>query len=117
MLAIQKDKNLRNRKLLDLAHLVNECQFRLPTCIGYVPHGCEPIHSDHQEHGKGMGIKASDDQHVAGCHNCHLFYSSGKLSRSEKFNLFNKARVRTFALYAKNRWLEKVGYVDVKRVA
>lgn len=102
--------NYRNRKLLDLAHRVNACQFNLPTCTGYQSHGCEPIHSDHQAHGKGTGIKAHDDAHVAGCHNCHLYYGSGKLDKYTKFDLFTQARERTFKLYKQNGWLSEVGY-------
>lgn len=109
---LTKKITYRNRKLLDLAHEVKECQFRLPNCRGYSLHGCEPIHSDHSEHGKGFGLKAADDQHVAGCHSCHLHYgdSSNFPNREAKFALFNAARKRTFDNYERQGMLAKVGY-------
>ncbi len=62
----------RDRKLLDLAHQVTECQLQLPgVCQGHSAHGCEPAHSNQQRHGKGMGHKAEDIFHVAACHACH----------------------------------------------
>lgn len=109
---IEKQKPYRNRRLLNLAHRICECQFKIEgVCQGYSAHGCEPIHSDHQEHGKGMGVKSSDSQHVAGCKSCHNYYS-GEMPRAERLPAFNAARARTFALYAKNKWLDKVGYSE-----
>lgn len=111
---ILKTENYRNRRLLNLAHRVTECQFRSPVCRGHSPHGCEPIHSDFSEHGKGMGIKASDDQHAAGCHDCHVWFGGKHLPRDELMAMFIEARQRTFALYRKMKWLAKVGYADKK---
>lgn len=107
--------NYRNRKLLDLAHQVHICQFKLFGCKGYTSEGCEPAHSNQSAHGKGMGIKADDDQHVASCHHCHLVYDGHThlvIPREDAVELFNAARARTFALYERNGWLEKVGYVE-----
>jgi hypothetical protein len=104
----------RNRRLLDLAKRLNWCLFRLPGCIGYSSHGNEPIHSDSQKHGKGTGIKSADDQHVAGCHQCHLYYGSEKVPKAEKLEVFEPARERTFELYARNGWLEEVGYEEAE---
>lgn len=103
----------RNRKLLNLAHRINECQFRLPDCTGYAVDGCEPAHSNQGTHGKGKGIKAADDQHVASCHHCHMVYDGQTgmvLPRAEVVRLFDEGRARTFALYEKNGWLDEVGY-------
>lgn len=103
----------RNRKLLNLAHRVNNCQFLLTGCKGYEVEGCEPAHSNQSMHGKGCGIKASDDQHVASCSNCHRLYDGQTfkvLPRAEANHLFDAARARTFALYEKNGWLVEVGY-------
>jgi hypothetical protein len=103
----------RNRRLLNLAHRVNVCQFLLPGCIGYSPDGCEPAHSNQQVHGKGKGIKAADDQHVASCHHCHMVYDGQLnpiLKREDSVRLFNAARERTFSLYGKEGWLDEVGY-------
>jgi hypothetical protein len=104
----------RNRKLLDLAHRVTACQFLLPVCMGISPEGCEPAHSNQGAHGKSIGMKAADDQHVASCPNCHRLYD-GQLGyvmpREQANKLFNDARTRTFALYARMGWLEEVGYI------
>jgi len=103
----------RNRKLLDLAHRVHECQFRLTGCAGYSVDGCDPAHSNQSVHGKAKGLKAADDQHCAACHSCHMLYDGQLgivLPRAEAVRLFNEARARTFALYEKNGWLKEVGY-------
>lgn len=105
---LAKRRPYRNRRLLDLAHRVNVCQFRLAPCIGYSVDGCEPAHSNHQEHGKGMGQKADDDQHVAACPACHRHYDGGKLGHNARQE-FTEARERTFALYEKEGWLMEVG--------
>lgn len=102
--------NYRNRRLLDLAHRVQICQFQLPPCAGYSVEGCEPAHSNHQIHGRGHGFKADDDQHVAACPHCHRYYDGGKLPRTEAFDTFTAARERTFALYRSRGWLAEVGY-------
>jgi hypothetical protein len=107
----------RNRKLLDLAHRVQQCQFLLEGCPGYSIEGCEPAHSNQSAHGKGGSIKAADDQHAAACPYCHRYYDGqlGKvLPRAEAVRLFNAARARTFALYEKNGWLAEVDYLMEK---
>jgi ribosomal protein L31 len=104
----------RNRRLLNLAHRVNDCQFLLPGCQGYSVEGCEPAHSNQSAHGKGGSIKAADDQHVAACPHCHRFYdgqTGSVLLRSVAVERFNEGRARTFSLYEKNGWLVEVGYV------
>jgi hypothetical protein len=105
----------RNRKVLNLAHRVTACQFLLPVCQGASVEGCEPAHSNQSAHGKGKGLKADDSQHVAACPRCHRLYD-GQLGyvmpREDAVRLFNAARSRTFALYAKNGWLDEVGYIN-----
>lgn len=105
-----KRKPYRNRRLLNLAHQVTTCFMLSPVCKGVSLHGCEPIHSDFSEHGKGAGQKADDDQHVAGCHDCHLWFGGKHVSRDELKKIFERARVRTFTFYERMCWLEKVGY-------
>jgi hypothetical protein len=81
-----------------------------PVCKGISPHGCEPIHSDFSEHGKGKAQKADDDQHVAGCHDCHVWFGEKHLTREVLLDFFNAARNRTFTYYKLQGWLGKVGY-------
>jgi hypothetical protein len=99
---IPKRKPFRSRKLLDLAHKVNECQVRIPgVCIGYSVHGCEPAHSNQAKHGKGAGQKADDNRHVAACHPCHVAIDQGPMPKAEKVRLWDAAFERTRALYMK----------------
>jgi hypothetical protein len=107
----------RNRRLLNLAHKVQECQFQLRKygCMGISLRGCEPCHSNQGKHGKGTGHKAADDQHVAGCPVCHRVYDGQAgivIPREEAVEAFDAGRERTFKLYDKNGWLEKVGYIE-----
>lgn len=99
---IVKRKPYRNRKMLDLAHNVHECQVRIPgICSGYSIDGCEPAHSNQSKHGKGAGQKADDNYHVAACHSCHVAIDQGPMPKSEKTRFWDAAFVRTRALYLK----------------
>ncbi|MFA6039874.1 MAG: hypothetical protein WC733_00040 [Methylophilus sp.] len=110
-----KQVNYRNRRLLNLAHRVTECQFQIEgVCQGHSAHGCEPAHSNHSVHGHAMGQKSGDDFHIASCRKCHLYYDAHKLPEDKELELFNAARERTFAYYRKFKWLAKVGYADNK---
>jgi hypothetical protein len=94
--------NHRDRKWLDLAHRVTECQL----CAEYVPGGCEPAHSNESRHGKGASIKAHDCFHAALCHNCHIFIDAGRKSRQTAQEAWRGAADRTLVLYATNGWLK-----------
>jgi hypothetical protein len=93
--------NYRNRKLLDLAHRVTECQ----SCGRYTE-GCEPAHANAPGYGKGMGIKAHDWAHAALCHDCHAQIDQGGcLVREERREKWERAFLKTLALYWANGWL------------
>lgn len=95
--------NYRNRKLLDLAHRIQECQIQIPgICIGFQEHGCEPVHGDSQMFGKGMGIK-SHDVAAAGCHACHQRLP--KMAREERERAFLMGAWRTMLEYFKRGWI------------
>ena len=91
----------RNRKLLDLAHKLNTC----PECGHYSPEGLEPMHSNMQRHGRGMGHKSADHFHAAGCHECHKKIDSGMLSREEKEAMWLRAFEATLTRYWEMGWL------------
>jgi len=99
--------NYRNRKLLDLAHRVHECQVQIDgVCIGYSPHGCEPAHANWSEYGKSMGRKADDVYHAAACHACHAELDQGKqLSREERLDYWRRGFERTMLYYFRQGWL------------
>ena len=97
----------RNRKLLDLAHRVNECQLQLDgICEGYSPDGCEPAHSNWLIHGKGGSTKADDVYHCAACHSCHFQLDQGTIfNKAEKLEYWRRGFERTMLLYFANGWL------------
>jgi hypothetical protein len=95
--------NHRDRRYLDLAHRVTECQ----CCGRSAPEGCEPAHSNQGEHGKGMSIKAHDVFHAAMAHDCHARLDQGNdETREEKMERWQKAFERTLLLYFRNGWLK-----------
>jgi hypothetical protein len=98
---IPKDIAYRNRKLLDLAHRIDECQ----VCFRYTE-GCEPAHSDYAEHGKGMQRKAHDCFFAAMCHDCHRENGQGKGSAEERFDVWRRAADRTWLICWRNGWIK-----------
>lgn len=53
-------------------------------------------HSNQAEHGKGKGIKASDQYVASLCHACHYDVDQGRcLSRSERVKLWTDAHFKT----------------------
>jgi hypothetical protein len=109
---LQKNKPYRNRKLLNLAHRVNECMFKSPVCEGISTRGCEAAHSDFQEHGKGMGQKASDDKVCACCKSCHNWIGEKRVPREVLLGMFERGIDRTMGYYRKMKWLSKIGYPE-----
>jgi hypothetical protein len=67
------------------------CYLRLaPMCAN--PETVVPCHSNQARDGKGMGIKATDDKTVPGCHLCHSLLDQGaKHTREEKFAAWDAA--------------------------
>lgn len=104
---ILKKSNHRDRKYLDLAHKVNECQMKLPgVCIGYSYEGCEPAHSNNLTDGKGQGLKSHDYKTAALCPACHKEYDNGKkFDKEAKRKYFEEAWKKTIDLYFKNGWV------------
>ena len=94
--------NYRDRKLLDLAHRVTECQ----GCGKYCPDGCEPAHSNSMILGKGASIKAHDNFHAALCHECHVGIDSGRKSGEDAAYDWARAHFRTMLLYFRNGWIK-----------
>ncbi len=99
--------NHRNRKLLDLAHRINDC-----TNCGRWSEGCEPAHENGIEAGKGFGIKSHDHRHAALCHACHAWLDqgsgddpSGDWCFLDKAEMWNRAHKRTYDIYWGNGWL------------
>src|ERR1051326_2152651 len=85
--------NYRNRRLLDLAHRVNECQ----NCGAFTPEGCEPAHSNLGEHGKGVSLKSHDVFFACLCHSCHAWLDQG--SGSDPSGMYTSRRDEKAAMW------------------
>ena len=65
-------------------------------------------HANHQEYGKGMGVKAHDWAIAFLCADCHREYDDDdKMTYAEKYEFFHRAAVRTFG------WLLSTGRLKV----
>lgn len=103
--------NVRNRKLLDLAHFVQQCQ----NCGRATPDGCEPAHQNGIDAGKGFGIKGHDHRHAALCHDCHAWYDQGGSTNDPggfyspthggKLEMWRMAHLRTYDHYWAQGWV------------
>lgn len=85
--------NYRNQAILDAAN-GEECTMGSPMCNGD-SRTVSACHSDEQVHGKGRGIKAHDIFIFFGCSDCHRWYGSSEIPRSEKREAFHYAHART----------------------
>lgn len=110
---VEHGMNNRSRKLLDLAHRVQECT----NCGRWSEHGCEPAHENGIEAGKGFGIKSHDNRTAALCHLCHVWYDqpigegldpSGLYQPTweGKQEMWNRAHKATFDIYFRDGWLK-----------
>lgn len=104
---IQKPQTLRNRKFLDLAHEIHECQLRIPgVCRGYAPDGCDPCHGNWSWIGISTAKKA-DDVFAAGCQECHRALDEYRgMTREEAEQYWCRGVVRTVAYLMKHEMLE-----------
>lgn len=99
----QREPRYENRKLLDLAHRIQECV----NCGYFSEHGCEPAHENGLEAGKGMSTKSHDGRHAALCHSCHVWYDIGhSRALGDKQEMWNRAHKRTFDIYWRNGWIK-----------
>lgn len=67
-------------------------------------------HSNQAKHGKGRGIKASDQYVAALCYRCHYMIDQGRESRDIKVAIWDAAHDRTKKhLKAAGLWPEPLG--------
>ena len=67
-------------------------------------------HSNQAKHGKGRGIKASDQYVAALCYRCHYMIDQGRDSRETKIAIWEAAHDRTQKhLKAAGLWPESLG--------
>lgn len=67
------------------------CYLRVPGVCLLGPDTVVPCHSNEQQHGKGMGIKARDEFTVPGCQCCHRWLDQGSAERDTKFGVWRAA--------------------------
>jgi hypothetical protein len=104
--------NHRDRRLLDLAHRIQQCK----NCERWTDHGCEPAHQNGLESGKGTGIKGQDHRHAALCHECHAWLDQGAnrtdpsdryyANRDGKQAMWTRAHLRTMDHYWSQGWVK-----------
>ena len=88
-------------------HLRNVASLPCQACGA---HGTQAAHSNEARHGKGRGIKASDQFTAALCPRCHSTVdSSYHLTRGQRQAMFLEAMERTRdALIALGKWPEEL---------
>jgi len=67
------------------------CYLRVPGICIPASDTVVPCHSNEQQHGKGMGIKARDEFTVPGCWACHVWLDQGSAPRDLKFSVWRTA--------------------------
>lgn len=77
----------RNRALLDCAHEIERCM----NCTAHTG-GCEPAHSNLEEHGKGKGLKAHDCFFAVLCHRCHAWLDNSGGSGKDPSGIYESTR-------------------------
>lgn len=93
-------KNIRDRKLLDLAYQY-PCMLRFDgICDGG---NGEPAHSNQPKHGKGGAMKAHDLFAVPACRSCHIALDQGgELTRDARRDAWEYA----FSQYIVQLWVD-----------
>lgn len=89
-----KTKYLRDKKRLEACRSL-PCQH-----CGAEDGTVVAAHSNEGAHGKGRGIKASDEFIAALCFTCHANLDQGRMSKQERIEMWQKAHERTILLLA-----------------
>ena len=90
------------------AHLKNVANLPCQNC--YIEGQTQAAHSNWSEHGKGRGIKASDEYTAALCQTCHMELDSGaRLTKEQRRSLWQMAYQRTVnRLKSQNLWPDEL---------
>ena len=95
-----KNQYVRSKRLLNLVASLpcQKCGFHLS----------QAAHSNWAKHGKGRGIKASDEYTAALCYSCHAELDQGMcLSKEERQEMWDKAHEKTLKLLKeRGLWLK-----------
>ncbi|MDM8356659.1 DUF1364 family protein [Pandoraea communis] len=85
-----KKREGHDKRMLDACRGEN-CYLRVPGVCPSTAETVVPCHSNEQEHGKGMGVKARDEFTVPGCFACHAWLDQGSAPREKKFSVWRAA--------------------------
>ena len=85
-----KKREGQDKRMLDACRGEN-CYLRVLGVCFRTAETVVPCHSNEQEHGKGMGIKARDEFTVPGCFACHAWLDQGSAPRELKFSVWRAA--------------------------
>ena len=88
----------------------------LPCQNCYIEGQTQAAHSNWAEHGKGRGIKASDEYTAALCQTCHAELDSGtRLNKEQRRDLWQMAYQKTVnKLVEKNLWPVDIAIPNLK---
>ena len=88
----------------------------LPCQNCYIEGQTQAAHSNWSEHGKGRGIRASDEFTAALCQTCHAELDSGaRLNKEQRRDLWQMAYQRTVnRLIEKNLWPVDIPLPEIK---
>lgn len=103
MTAIPKFNYFRSKQ-----HLKNVAELPCQNC--YIEGQTQAAHSNWSEHGKGRGIKSSDEYTAALCQKCHTELDQGaRLTKEQRRMLWQMAWKRTVAkLKASGKWPSEI---------
>ena len=95
-------------------HLINVADLPCQNC--YIEGQTQAAHSNWAEHGKGRGIKASDEYTAALCQTCHTELDSGaRLNKEQRRDLWQMAYQKTVnKLIEKNLWPVDIAKPNLK---
>ena len=96
------------------AHLQNVANLPCQNC--YIEGETQAAHSNWAEHGKGRGIKASDEFTAALCQKCHMELDSGaRLTKEQRRDLWVMAWQKTMAkLKGQGKWPDELNIYALK---
>ena len=83
---------VRNKRLLEAARHI-PCQH-----CGAEDGTVVAAHSNEGVHGKGRGIKASDEFIAALCFTCHANLDQGRMSKHDRAEMWHNAHIKTKAI-------------------
>ena len=91
-----KTKYLRDKKRLEACRSL-PCQH-----CGAEDGTVVAAHSNEGIHGKGRGIKASDEFIAALCFTCHANIDQGRMSKEDRTQIWHNAHIKTRAILDAN---------------